>query len=527
MKYYSTLTLKYLCSLPILYLLTFKAYSQSSLLQISNVNPSSDIYQSTSQLLHSSNQPIVLSHTLIDSLLDKHVSIGAWQEKNWISRKLFTEHLIEIKSDDYEVNFDFLPDMWVGKQDGRTIWNNTREISVDGRVGNKFTFNATISENQGKYASYYNDYVMGNRVVPGQGHAKFYGEDGFDYSNSTANLSYTPSKYVNIQLGYGKNFIGNGYRSMLLSDYAFNYPFLKLTGTLGRVQYTAMWAQFEDLYDIGFDDKTPYDKKYGAFHYLDWNVNKRLSLGLFENVMWAPRGAELSYAIPLLFLRPAEYNNGSPDKVLLGLNGSYKLSKNYVTYGQIAINEFTLKEVFAGNGYWANKHAAQVGVRAFNLFKVPNLNATLEYNTARPYTYSASQRIKNYGHYNEPLAHPFGANFREYLAVVNYRYNRWEACVQTNVATYGLDMNDLNYGKNIYLDYTTRVDDYGVKIGHGLKTNFCYAHANVAYLLNPKNNLRFELGYTYRSEVNVQKRDKQNFVTIGLKSSFRNKYQDF
>lgn len=519
--------MKYIYSLLILCIFTSRSYSQSSLLPISNVNPASGIYSSEDKSLHTSHQPLIISHTLRDSLLEKFIPTSEWQEKNWVFRKLFTEHLVEIKSDDYEVNFDFLPDMWIGKQDGRTIWNNTREVSVDGRIGSKFTFNATISENQGKYATYYNDYIRRNKIVPGQGHAKLYDEDGFDYSNSTANLSYTPSKYINIQVGYGKNFIGNGYRSMLLSDYAFNYPYLKLTGTLGRVQYTAMWAQFEDLYDIGFDDETPYAKKYGVFHYLDWNVNKRLSLGLFENVMWAPRGTELTYAIPILFLRPAEYNNGSPDKVLLGLNGSYKLSKNYVAYGQVAINEFTLKEVFAGDGYWANKHAAQLGIRAFDLFKVSNLNATLEYNVARPYTYSASQRIKNYGHYNEPLAHPFGANFREFLAIVNYRYNRWEARVQGNVSTYGLDINDLNYGKNIYLDYTTRVDDYGVEIGHGLKTDFFYANANLAYLLNPRNNLRLELGYTHRSEVNDLKSDKQNFVTIGLKASFRNKYQDF
>lgn len=526
-KYKASFAMKYIYSILTICLFTLKVRSQSSLLPISNVNPRLGIFYSEDVSVHASHQPLIVSHRLNDSILGKRLSLTDLHERSWIFRKLFSEHLVEIESNDYQVNFDFLPDMWVGKHGGGSIWNNTREISVDGRVGNKFAFNATISENQGMYARYYSDYIKRNRVVPGQGHAKLYGENGFDYSNSTANLSYTLSKYVNIQLGYGKNFIGNGYRSLLLSDFAFNYPFLKVTGTLGRVQYTAMWAQFEDLYDIGFDDETHYNKKYGVFHYLDWNVNERLSVGFFENVMWAPRGAELSYAIPILFLRPAEYNNGSPDKVLLGLNGSYKLRENYVAYGQIAINEFTLKEVFAGDGYWANKHAVQIGIRGFDLFKVANLNTTFEYNAARPYTYSASQRIKNYGHYNEPLAHPFGANFREYIALVNYRYNRWEARVQTNVATYGLDMNGLNYGKNIYLDYTTRVDDYGVEIGHGLKTNFFYANTSVAYLLNPKNNLRFELGYTHRSEVNVQKRDKQNFVTIGLRSSFRNKYQDF
>lgn len=509
-------------------LASFSAFSQSSLLPVSNSNPSSRLYRLNDRSIHPAMQSVVLDQGLRDSILQKDLPEREWQSKNWLFRKLFREHLVEIKSDGYEVNFDFLPDMWIGRQVDRTIWNNTRELAVEGHVGKQFSFSAAITENQGKYALYYDEYIRRNRVIPGQGNgAKGYKEDGFDFSNSSANLSYTPSKYLNFQLGYGKNFVGNGYRSLLLSDFAFNYPYFKIDATLGRVQYSVMWAQFEDLYETVFDDETPFPKKYGVFHYLDWSVSKRLNLGLFENVMWEPRGGEWTYAVPILFLHSAQYNNGSPDKLLVGLIGSYKLSDQYTAYGQLAVNEFTLKEVFGGDGYWANKFGGQLGVRAFDLFKVPELNATVEYNTVRPYTYSASKRIKNYGHYNEPLAHPFGANFKEFLAIVNYRYGRWQARVEGNVAMYGLDRNGLNYGKNIFLDYTTRVDDYGVQIGHGLKTDFFYANTSLAYLLNPKNNLRIELGYTYRDEKNSDFHNTDGFITIGLRASFKNLYQDF
>lgn len=502
--------------------------AQSTLYPVSPRNPDKWLYQLDNRDIHPSNQSVLLDHDQRDSILFKKVTEHDWQEKNWLFRKLFLQHLVEIKGDNYGVNFDFLPDMWIGKQDGRTIWNNTREIAVEGYIGKQFSFSASITENQGVYPLYMDEYIRANRVIPGWGNAaKTYKTNGFDYGNSQANLSYTPSKYINVQVGYGKNFFGNGYRSLLLSDYAFSYPYLKLTGTLGRVQYTAMWAQFEDLYDTVFDDETPFPKKYGVFHYLDWSVNKRLNLGLFENVMWAPRGFEASYMVPLVFLHSAQYNNGSPDKLLVGINGSYKLSNNFVAYGQVAINEFTLKEVLKGDGYWANKFGGQIGVRSFDLFKVKNLNVTAEYNTVRPYTYSASKRIKNYGHYNEPLAHPFGANFREALLLANYQYNRWLFNFQGNIARYGLDMNGLNYGKNIYLDYTSRIDDYGVKIGHGLSTNYAYLNGTVGFLLNPKNNMRLELGYTYRSESNAQWKKQDGFVTVGLRASFRNIYSDF
>lgn len=506
----------------------FAAYSQSSLLPVSNVNPSSRLYRIENGVEHTAIQPLVLGKETRDSLLQRVLPEKEWQSRNWLYRKLFQEHLIEWKSDDYEVNFDFFPDMWIGKQTDRTIWNNTREIGIEGHVGKQFSFSASVTENQGKYALYYDEYIRRNRVIPGQGNAaKAYGDGGFDFSNSSANLSYTPSKYLNFQLGYGKNFIGNGYRSLLLSDFAFNYPYFKVTASLGKVQYSVMWAQFQDLYETIYDDETPFPKKYGVFHYLDWKVNKRLNLGLFENVMWEPRGGEWSYAVPVLFLHSAQYNNGSPDKLLVGLNGSYKLSDQVLAYAQVSVNEFTLKEVFGGNGYWANKFGGQLGIRAFNLFKIPDLNITVEHNSVRPYTYSASKRIKNYGHYNEPLAHPFGANFRESLAIVNYSFKRWQLQLQGTLANYGLDQDGLNYGKNIFLDYTSRIDDYGVKIGHGLKTDFFYANSSLAYVLNPKNNLRIEAAYTYRQEKNDQFTNRDGFVTIGLRASFRNLYKDF
>lgn len=509
-------------------LLTINGWAQSALLPVSNVSPPEELYATPSRKIHPAVQPVVMDTALRDSLLFRKLPAKAWQSRNWFYRKLFLQHLAEIKSDDFTVNFDFLPDMWIGKQGDRTIWNNTREVAVEGYIGKQFSFNATVTENQGKYALYYDKYIRQHNVIPGQGSAaKAYGDGGFDFSGSSAVVSYTPSKYLNFQMGYGKNFIGNGYRSLLLSDFAFNYPYFKITAFLGNVQYTAMWAQFEDLYDATYDDKTPFPKKYGVFHFLDWNISKKLTLGLFENVMWAPRGGEWSYAIPILFLRPAEYNNGSPDKVLMGLNGSYKVSPHLLAYGQVAVNEFTLKEVFSGKGYWANKHGGQLGLRAFSLFGVPNLNATAEYNAVRPYTYSASEHIKNYGHYNEPLAHPFGANFREWLAIADYNYKRWQIRGQANVAVYGLDEEGKNYGKNIYLDYTTRVSDYGVHIGNGVRTTLFYSNTTFSYLLNPVNNLRLELGLTYRKERNDELHSTDRFVTFGLRSSFKNLYRDF
>ena len=39
----------------------------------------------------------------------------AWQSKNWLYRKLFTEHLVEVEKEDYSFYLDFLPDMQIGE----------------------------------------------------------------------------------------------------------------------------------------------------------------------------------------------------------------------------------------------------------------------------------------------------------------------------------------------------------------------------------------------------------------------------
>ena len=66
------------------------------------------------------------------------------------------------------------------------------------------------------------------------GIAKDFKTDAYDFPMAEANLSVTPNKFFNLNLGYGRNFIGDGYRSLLMSDGASPYPFFKLNTTFGK-----------------------------------------------------------------------------------------------------------------------------------------------------------------------------------------------------------------------------------------------------------------------------------------------------
>ncbi|WP_345952066.1 gliding motility protein RemB [Mucilaginibacter sp. PAMB04274] len=511
-----------------------------------------DSVYSTKTNFHSAIKPYLIDDTTLYAKYKTLTNYGVdtSNRRSWVHRKLFDEHLIDIKKSDYTFFADYLPDLTLGREfsNSRTTWLNTRGYQVGGTVGKKFYFYSSGYENQAVFPDYFNTYINQTGIVSGQAYDRKPGGTTKDWSYVTALLSYTPSKYLNIALGHDKNFIGDGYRSMLLSDFSSPYTFLKLTGNLGNVSYMAMWSYMQDprAPKVGMDIGNR--KKWGVFHYLDWNVTKRLSLGFFDSVIWAVtddngnrRGFDFTYGNPIIFLRPVEADNGSPDNAMIGFNGKYKISDQVAVYGQFALDEFEAKNFFSGKGSSRNKYGWQIGVRGANALKVKNLNFLVEYNGALPYTYSQVSSVINYAQQNEPLAHPFGANFKELVGLLNYSYKRFDFSGQIDYGHYGMDENGLNWGKDIFLSYLTPArfngapEDFGTRnaatttgnfIGQGLTTNMYYVEGKIAYLLNPKYNLRIELGGVYRQESNNLFNNSTKVITIGLRSSFRNLYHD-
>lgn len=489
--------------------------------------------------MHSSIRSYYADDTLLVSRYQELMRLGTDTNvyRKWLRRKITDEHLLNFNAEDYSIYADFLPDFQIGREfnDGQGTWKNTRGYQIGGTIGKKFSFYTNGFENQAVFANYLTRFINTNKVVPSEMSGKLSGKTK-DWAYVTALISYTPNKYLNFALGYDKNFIGDGYRSMLLSDVAANYSFFRLRATVGNVQYQTIFSYMLDNQapQLTDDRRLGSRGKWNAMHYVDWNVSNRFSLGLFQAITWADaepegkRGFDFNYIHPFVFLRPIEgANSSSPDKMRLGVNTKYEISRKAAVYGQFMFDEFVAKEVFKGNGFWANKWAVQLGVRGSDLFKVDNLNYLAEFNTARPYTYSHFQRLTSYSGMNQPLAHPMGANFREFLGILNYSYKRFDFQGQLSYARYGLDPAGENYGSNIFLSYNTRANDYGNHVGQGLKTDLNFLEGKVSYLLNPKYNLRIELGGVYRSEKSVEFTEKTKSITFGLRSTFRNLYQDF
>jgi len=340
--------------------------------------------------------------------------------------------------------------------------------------------------------------------------------------NLLGRVSYTPNPIFNFQAGIDRNFIGEGNRSLFLSDYGKPYPFAQIRARFWHIEYLVMYQFFSENY------KQKQRSKYGAMHYLSWNLTKWLNVGVFETVIFQPkdtllnRGYELEYLNPVIFYRPQEYAIGSSDNVLLGLSVSAKWKKQTV-YGQLILDEFLLAEIKVRSGWWANKYGGQIGLKGRFEIKKEKFFYRIEGNTVRPYTYSHLNALQNYGNAGYTLAHPYGANFAEILGELKWQKKNWLVKTFVSYGVQGLDKNGKSYGGDIYQPYTNRPNDYQNEIGQGLKNNFVRNQWYVCYTMQgihqvfAEINLRYDSAYSRFSLLPL----------IGVRSNLWNDYRNY
>ena len=384
--------------------------------------------------------------------------------------------------------------------------------------------------------SYVDNSIDSINIIDGFGRA--YGRASRSFSNQIKGyVSYSPSRIFNLQAGIGQHFFGDGYRSLLLSDNAAPMPYFKITTDIWRVKYINLFAMQKDIRGL-----YEYDKKFTASHYLDWSISDKVNLSLFETVVWLQkdtllsRGVELNYLNPIIFYRPVEYAQGSADNVLIGLNFKVKLNKKTIIYSQVILDEFKLEEIKADSGWWANKYGGQIGVKSYDIANIKGLYAQVEFNGVRPFTYSHSNKlgkldpintIQNYGHANQSMAHPLGADFFEYLAIVRYQKDKWLIENKTNYMLFGSDSTDGSFGNDIYKSYSIREKEYHNYMIQGVRNTLFQNDIRIAYHLSEKYNLWASLGYLHRVHRNEFSVNTSSYVYVSIKTAISNRYYDY
>jgi hypothetical protein len=391
---------------------------------------------------------------------------------------------------------------------GQRIFINTRGASIRGIIGRKIGFATSFSDNQERGPAFFKNYVDSFEAVPGTGFYKSFKGTGYDYFNADGYITFSATKFINLQFGYGKNFIGDGYRSLFLSDIGNGYPFLRISTKIWKFDYENLFMELTPQFRFGLGD-TLLDKKYMAMHHLSLNVNRWLNLGVFESVVYGRKNIfEMQYLNPVIFLRYAEGNLGSEDNALAGFDFKANVAHHFQFYGQVLLDEFVLSQVLHNGDSWVNKWGVQLGAKYIDAFGIKNLDLQFETNRVRPFTYSHFNGIADYTSYNQPLAHPLGANFQEFIGIARYRPSKRIYLNGTLIYYYqGLDSAGKNYGGNPFESYNTRGGltpssinsgqyDNGYKVGGGNKATCLNALFNASYEV--KENIFADLSIQYR-----------------------------
>ena len=467
--------------------------------------------------------------------------------RSWAGKRIFNEHLLYVDSASFQLYLDPLFNFEFGKDQltKNNTYTNSRGLQVFGNIGKQFSFYTCVWENQARFVNYVDSFVTKQNVVPAQGRVKPFGTGGYDYAWVAGYISYSLSRFFNFQAGNDRQFIGDGYRSLLLSDNAFNFPYLKITTTLWKLRYTNLFTAFQNVGSASNSGLGAYQKKYASFHHLSLNLGKRFNLGLFEGIVWQSvdttgqrRHFDVNYLNPVIFFRPLEFSLGSPDNALIGMNFKWIFLKNNILYGQLLLDEFSLHELKARSGWWGNKYGFQLGIKVFNVFYLKGLSLQSEFNWVRPYTYGHSAATQTYTHFAQPLAHPLGANFRESVNFIRYRYRRFSVEAKLLLAQYGADTLNTqgkmsNVGQNIFLATSEAFNQpssvphiYGNNMLQGFKNTIVFTDLSIAWLINRKTNMRVELGISRRMQSNERGSKNTNWVFVGIKTALPNRYYD-
>lgn len=444
---------------------------------------------------------------------------------NDVAVGLLRKHMVELKGKDYQLNISALGNFSLGKDVLDTLkpklFQNTRGIVVEGDLFKNFSFSTSFFENQarfssfesqfiknnGEYYTYWNGYSQQNGVVSGGARTKPFKTDAFDYAYAIGNFIYKPIEKLSIIAGNNQQFIGAGYRSMLLSNSSCGTPYIRLDYKLNsKWTFNYLRSRYMNLVRKKTYNTVEgyYQPKGFSANYITFQPNKKLSLSFFEGGTWSMGDSLSTKAVNPLFFTPVPgislLVKSNQTYSVYGLNGSYTLGRNYRFYVQMAI------------GRENQQYAAQVGVRAYDLMKLKNSLIQIEFNMASKNMYTSSNARLNYSNYNLPIAHIRGTGFKELLIRFNWEYKR-----------YFFDLKSSNYFLSEYNSDALLPLRLANQIQRGIILN---EQLEVGFRFNPKLNVNIFGSLLWRNE--MFDTTKSNLIfQVGIRTGLMSQYNDY
>lgn len=419
---------------------------------------------------------------------------------------------------------------------GRQQLNNGRGAEVFGKVGGRVAFTSQVYEAQIRPQQYVQSVLDSFGTIPGVG---FWMGNAWNYSDFImargsvhTNLvnSARDNSHVLMSFGHDQQFVGYGYRSLILSNFSPSTAYLRFNTKIGPFSYQNIFKELT-VSDGLFSGSEIKESKYLAAHRGSLDLGESgIEIGFNEMIVHhRPNGGfDLNYLNPIIFYRSIERDLGSGDNALLAFDARWK-RRNFTYYLQLLVDEFNARKIYEGKD-WSNKQGYQLGFYYQpNLPEYGDLLVQVEFNSVRPYTYAHFDQYTNYDNFNQALAHPLGSNFREGLVRVVLKPRMIEGLTlihTTMFAEKGFDpyIDGPNYGGNIHRSYKTRVRDNNVYMQQGEFGRILNTKTQILYELMP--NMWLTLNAQYRTQSAFRK-SSESYFSLGWKWNWYEETQLF
>jgi hypothetical protein len=447
-------------------------------------------------------------------------TIDFLQPNNLVKNKLFYDNLFQANSSDYNVflnpefNFQYMT------SGSKTGYINTRGVHISGNLKQKIFFTTAFFENQGRFPDYMNAYVEKYAVLPGYSRMKPYRESDWDYASAIGSLIIQPNDIFYFRLGHDKLIIGNGHRSLLLSDASFQTFFLQSSAKIGKFRFSNLTMQlmnpnFNHVMDpVGLVSlEGNYPRKLNSIHVLEYSPIENLTVTFFESVIFHTENGNSPFAIqminPFIISRSIMLGYYSEHNLLTGIDVNYQF-ESAMFYVQYLIDALDFGDINMSNSN--NRYAYQIGSVIWDVFKLQGLNLRFEHNYVKAGCYAETNPDISFTHYNQSLAHPSGNNFAEFLTQVQYQHLRWAFQSQINYWISGDDIETL-----LPLDLPSEIP-YIL----GNKHQRIYFDTEIGFMLNPSWRAMLYTGITVRMD-----EISETWLRAGLRTNIHRQIRDF
>lgn len=212
---------------------------------------------------------------------------------------------------------------------------------------------------------------------------------------------------------------------------------------LDGLAYSFRWGKLVISYRLArLDGLSPerdgvesFENRYMAAHRYDFHFSPKLTVGLFETVVFGGPGRplELFYLNPLIFFHGTQLNENLDDNTMVGFDFSYKPQAGIKVYGQVLVDDLQLDDKNA-----SDREPDQLGILGGVYYAdvIHRTDVRAEYTRISNWTFNQRFERNRYTNDNEPIGSALGNDydmfdlsvihwFKEFVAIsANFSYLR-------------------------------------------------------------------------------------------------------